>query len=291
MEIIEILKVIIFGIVEGVTEWLPISSTGHLILLDEFIRLKAGDNFLQAEKFKEMFDVVIQLGAIMAVLMLNWQKLWPFFFSKNTEDKPQKVKGIIKEDSLELWKKVLVASLPAAIIGLLLDDWLDLHFYNAITVSIMLIVYGIFFIIIENRNKFRKGRVEGLSQITYQDALYIGMFQMLALIPGTSRSGATILGALMIGLSRGVAAEFSFYLAIPVMFGASLLKIVKFLREGVGFTGEMGVFLGVGMITAFIISVFAVKFLLNYVKKRDFKVFGWYRIFLGILVLIIKGSR
>lgn len=291
MDIIEVLKVIIFGIVEGVTEWLPISSTGHLILLDEFIRLKVGDNFLQAEKFKEMFDVVIQLGAIMAVLMLNWQRLWPFFFSKNTDEKPQKVKGIIKEDSLELWKKVLVASLPAAIIGLLLDDWLDLHFYNTITVSITLIVYGIFFIMIENRNKSQKERVRGLSQITYQDALYIGMFQMLALIPGTSRSGATILGALLIGLSRGVAAEFSFYLAIPVMFGASLLKIVKYLQEGVGFTGEMGVFLGVGMITAFIISVFAVKFLLNYVKKRDFKIFGWYRIFLGILVLIIKGSR
>lgn len=291
MDIIEILKVIIFGIVEGVTEWLPISSTGHLILLDEFISLKVGDNFLQAEKFKEMFDVVIQLGAIMAVLILNWQKLWPFFFSKNKEEKPQKVKGIIKEDSLELWKKVLVASLPAAIIGLLLDDWLDLHFYNTLTVSITLIVYGIFFIMIENRNKYQKGKVEGLSQITYQEALYIGMFQMLALIPGTSRSGATILGALLIGLSRGVAAEFSFYLAIPVMFGASLLKIVKFLQEGVGFTTEMGVFLGVGMITAFIISVFAVKFLLNYVKKRDFKIFGWYRIFLGILVLIIKGSR
>ncbi|MCI8408628.1 MAG: undecaprenyl-diphosphate phosphatase [Lachnospiraceae bacterium] len=291
MEIIEILKVIIFGIVEGVTEWLPISSTGHLILLDEFVRLKVGDNFLQAEKFKEMFDVVIQLGAIMAVLMLNWQKLWPFFFSKNTDEKPQKVKGMIKEDSLELWKKVLVASLPAAIIGLLLDDWLDLHFYNTITVSITLIVYGIFFIMIENRNKTQKERVRGLSQITYQDALYIGMFQMLALIPGTSRSGATILGALLIGLSRGVAAEFSFYLAIPVMFGASLLKIVKFFQEGVGFTGEMGIFLGAGMITAFIVSVFAVKFLLNYVKKRDFKIFGWYRIFLGILVLIIKGSR
>lgn len=291
MEIIEILKVIIFGIVEGVTEWLPISSTGHLILLDEFVRLKVGDNFLQAEKFKEMFDVVIQLGAIMAVLMLNWQKLWPFFFSKNTGEKPQKVKGMIKEDSLELWKKVLVASLPAAIIGLLLDDWLDLHFYNTITVSITLIVYGIFFIMIENRNKTQKERVRGLSQITYQDALYIGMFQMLALIPGTSRSGATILGALLIGLSRGVAAEFSFYLAIPVMFGASLLKIVKFFQEGVGFTGEMGIFLGAGMITAFIVSVFAVKFLLNYVKKRDFKIFGWYRIFLGILVLIIKGSR
>lgn len=243
MDIIEILKVIIFGIVEGVTEWLPISSTGHLILLDEFISLKVGDNFLQAEKFKEMFDVVIQLGAIMAVLILNWQKLWPFFFSKNKEANSQKVKGIIKEDSLELWKKVLVASLPAAIIGLLLDDWLDLHFYNTLTVSITLIVYGIFFIMIENRNKYQKGKVEGLSQITYQEALYIGMFQMLALIPGTSRSGATILGALLIGLSRGVAAEFSFYLAIPVMFGASLLKIVKFFQEGVGFTTEMGVFL------------------------------------------------
>lgn len=288
MDIIAVLKVIIFGIVEGVTEWLPISSTGHLILLNEFIRLKVGDNFLQAEKFKEMFDVVIQLGAIMAVLMLNWQKLWPFFLSKNTEEKPQKVKGIVKEDSLQLWKKVLVASLPAAIIGLLLDDWLDLHFYNTITVSITLVVYGIFFIMIENRNKYQKERVAQLSKITYQDALYIGIFQMLALIPGTSRSGATILGALLIGLSRGVAAEFSFYLAIPVMFGASLLKIVKFFHEGMRFTTEMGVFLGVGMLSAFVISVFAIKFLLNYVKKKDFKIFGWYRIVLGVLVLIIK---
>ena len=288
MECIEILKAIIFGIVEGITEWLPISSTGHLILLEEFIQLSVGNNPIQVEKFKEMFDVVIQLGAIMAVVLLNWKKLWPFFLSKSTDIKQEKIKGIVKEDSLELWKKVLVASLPAAIIGLLLDDWLDLHFYNTITVSITLVVYGIFFIMIENRNKFRKGRVEVLSQITYQDALYIGMFQMLALIPGTSRSGATILGALLIGLSRGVAAEFSFYLAIPVMFGASLLKIVKFFHEGMRFTNEMGVFLGVGMLSAFVVSVFAIKFLLNYVKKNDFKIFGWYRIVLGVLVLIIK---
>lgn len=287
MECIEILKAIIFGIVEGITEWLPISSTGHLILLEEFIQLSVGNNPIQTEKFKEMFDVVIQLGAIMAVVLLNWKKLWPFFLSKSTDIKQEKIKGIVKEDSLELWKKVLVASLPAAIIGLLLDDWLDLHFYNTITVSITLVVYGIFFIMIENRNKYQKERVGQLSKITYQDALCIGIFQMLALIPGTSRSGATILGALLIGLSRGVAAEFSFYLAIPVMFGASLLKIVKFFHEGIRFTSEMGIFLGVGMLSAFIVSVFAVKFLLNYVKKRDFKIFGWYRIFLGILVLII----
>lgn len=289
MECIEILKAIIFGIVEGVTEWLPISSTGHLILLDEFIHLKVGDSLVQAEKFKEMFDVVIQLGAIMAVLMLNWQKLWPFFFPQKTENKLQSTRSFIREDSLNLWKKVLVASLPAAIVGLLLDDWLDFYFYNAITVSITLIVYGIFFIIIENRNKSQKGRVEALAQITYQDALYIGIFQMLALIPGTSRSGATILGALLIGLSRGVAAEFSFYLAIPVMFGASLLKIVKFFHDGMSFTNEMGIFLGVGMLSAFVVSVFAIKFLLNYVKKNDFKIFGWYRIVLGILVLIISN--
>ncbi|MDE7425054.1 MAG: undecaprenyl-diphosphate phosphatase [Lachnospiraceae bacterium] len=288
MECIEILKAIIFGIVEGITEWLPISSTGHLILLEEFIQLSVGNNPIQTEKFKEMFDVVIQLGAIMAVVLLNWKKLWPFFLSKSTDIKQEKIKGIVKEDSLELWKKVLVASLPAAIIGLLLDDWLDLHFYNTITVSITLVVYGIFFIMIENRNKYQKERVGQLSKITYQDALCIGIFQMLALIPGTSRSGATILGALLIGLSRGVAAEFSFYLAIPVMFGASLLKIVKFFHEGMRFTNEMGVFLGVGMLSAFVVSVFAIKFLLNYVKKNDFKIFGWYRIVLGVLVLIIN---
>lgn len=290
MEFIEILKAIIFGVVEGVTEWLPISSTGHLILLEEFIQLKVGNDFIQTEKFKEMFDVVIQLGAIMAVVLLNWQKLWPFFFSKTTNGRQERVRGIIKEDSLDLWKKVLVASLPAAVIGLLLDDWLDLHFYNTITVSITLIVYGIFFIMIETRNKCQKERVGQLSQITYQDALSIGVFQMLALIPGTSRSGATILGALLIGLSRSVAAEFSFYLAIPVMFGASFLKIVKFFHEGMRFTNEMGIFLGVGMISAFMVSVFAIKFLLNYVKKKDFKIFGWYRIVLGMLVLICKKS-
>lgn len=290
MDFIEIIKAIIFGVVEGVTEWLPISSTGHLILLEEFIQLKVGNDFIQTEKFKEMFDVVIQLGAIMAVVLLNWQKLWPFFFSKTTNGRQEKVRGIIKEDSLDLWKKVLVASLPAAVIGLLLDDWLDLHFYNTITVSITLIVYGIFFIMIENRNKCQNERVGQLSQITYQDALCIGIFQMLALIPGTSRSGATILGALLIGLSRSVAAEFSFYLAIPVMFGASLLKIVKFFHRGMRFTNEMGIFLGVGMISAFMVSVFAIKFLLNYVKKKDFKIFGWYRIVLGILVLICKKS-
>lgn len=287
MDIIEILKAIVFGIVEGITEWLPISSTGHLILLEEFIQLQVGNGWIQTEKFKEMFDVVIQLGAIMAVVMLNWRKLWPFFFSK-TEITEQKAEYGIKKDSLELWKKVLVASMPAAVVGLLLDDWLDLHFYNTVTVSITLIVYGILFIWIENRNRTKEQRVVKMEQITYQDALYIGMFQMLALIPGTSRSGATILGALLIGLARGVAAEFSFYLAIPVMFGASLLKIVKYFQEGMHFTNEMGIFLGTGMITAFLVSVFAIKFLLNYVKKNDFKVFGWYRIVLGIFVLLYK---
>lgn len=285
MEIAGILKAIIYGIVEGITEWLPISSTGHLILLEEFIPLQAGSDLAQTEKFKEMFDVVIQLGAILAVVWLNRQKLWPVLGAAKTGGRGKQVAW--KEESLDLWLRVFVASLPAAVVGLLLDDWLDTHFYNTITVAITLVVYGIFFIWVENWNRGKKQRVAALSQITYQDAFYIGMFQMLALIPGTSRSGATILGALLIGLSRGVAAEFSFYLAIPVMFGASLLKIIKFLHEGTPFTSRMAVFLGVGMISAFFVSVLAIRFLLNYVKKNDFKPFGWYRIALGVLVVVL----
>lgn len=287
MDIVGILKAVIFGIVEGITEWLPISSTGHLILLEEFIRLQVGNDLAQTEKFAEMFDVVIQLGAILAVVVLNWQKLWPFWSFPSIEEKRGKVRW--KEDSLNLWIRVFVASLPAAVVGLLLDDWLDMHFYNTITVSITLVVYGIFFIWVESWNRDKRQRVENLSQITYRDALYIGMFQMLALIPGTSRSGATILGALLIGLSRGVAAEFSFYLAIPVMFGASLLKIIKFFHEGILFTQEMAVLLGTGMVSAFLVSIFAIRFLLSYVKRNDFKAFGWYRIVLGIFVVICKA--
>ena len=268
MQFIEIIKVIILGIVEGITEWLPISSTGHMILVDEFIPLNAG------EAFKEMFFVVIQLGAIMAVVVLYWKKLIPFSF---------KEKLTIKNDIMTLWFKILVACVPAAIIGLLFDDKIDELFYNYQTVAITLIVYGVLFIVIENRNSNRVPKINALSQITYKTAIIIGIFQVLSLIPGTSRSGATILGAILIGTSRTVAAEFTFFLAIPVMFGASLLKIYKF---GFEFTNAELITLFTGMIVAFAVSVLAIKFLMGYIKKHDFKVFGWYRIYLGLIVVI-----
>lgn len=267
MDFINILKVILLGIVEGVTEWLPISSTGHMILLDEFIKLNV------SEEFKEMFFVVIQLGAILAVVVLFWGKIFPF--SKNE-------KYFIKKDTMILWFKIVAACLPAAIIGILFDDKIDELFYNPATVSITLIVYGILFIVIENRNKNKTPRIRKLSQVSYQTALIIGIFQVLALIPGTSRSGATILGAILIGTSRYVATEFTFFLAIPVMFGASLLKILKF---GLSFSGNEITILLVGMITAFIVSILAIKFLLGYIKKNDFKAFGYYRIVLGVIVI------
>ena len=279
MELLEILKTIILGIVEGITEWLPISSTGHLILVDEFIKLNV------TEEFKEMFDVVIQLGAILAVVMLNLNKLWPFAFTEKRKRKFD-VKGNIIMDIMTLWFKVLVASIPAGVIGILLDDWIDAHFFNATTVAITLIVYGILFIVIENYNKGRKPKVTEFAQLTYRDAFFIGAFQMLALIPGTSRSGATILGALLIGLSRYVAAEFSFYLAIPAMCGASVIKVLKYVKDGGVFNMEQTVLLAVGMVTAYVVSVLAIKFLMGYIKKNDFKVFGWYRIVLGILVIL-----
>lgn len=268
MQILELFKVIFFGIVEGITEWLPISSTGHLILLEEFIKLNASDAFM------EMFRVVIQLGAIIAVIVLYFNKLNPFSPKKPTEE---------RKDTWNLWFKVLIACIPAAVIGLLFDDKIDAMFYNYITVVITLIVYGILFIVIENRNKDQKCKCENLKDITFKLALIIGVFQVLALIPGTSRSGATIIGAIMFGASRTVAAEFTFFLAIPVMFGASLLKILKF---GLAFTTSEIIILLVGMLVAFIVSVLAIKFLMNYIKKNDFKVFGWYRIALGIVVLL-----
>jgi len=268
MQIIELIKVIFFGIVEGITEWLPISSTGHLILLEEFIKLNASDSFM------EMFRVVIQLGAIMAVIVLYFNKLNPFA-GKKTE--------VEKKDTWSLWGKVLIACVPAAIIGILFDDKIDALFYNYITVAIMLIVYGVLFIIIEKRNKQKRVKCENLKDITVKLALLIGIFQVLALIPGTSRSGATILGAILLGASRTVAAEFTFFLAIPVMFGASLLKIIKF---GLIFTTAEIIILIIGMLVAFLVSVFAIKFLMNYIKKNDFKVFGWYRIGLGLIVLL-----
>jgi len=267
MNMFDIIKSVIIGIVEGITEWLPISSTGHIILTDRLIPLDASD------AFKEMFNVVIQLGAIMAVVVLFFDKLWPFT-SKN--------QGFIKKQSISLWTKVIVAVLPAAVIGIPFDDWFTAKFHNEWVISAMLILYGILFIVVESYNKNRISKVNTLSEISYKTALLIGAFQVLSLIPGTSRSGATILGAILLGVSRTAAAEFSFYLAVPVMFGASLIKILKF---GFNITGMEFVVLAVGMITAFIVSIIAIKFLLGYVKKRDFKFFGYYRIALGLLVL------
>ena len=263
----ELLKVIVIGIIEGITEWLPISSTGHMILAEEFLSLNVSPEFL------EMFNVVIQLGAILAVVVLFFHKLWPFCSPKQ---------GLIKKDIWNLWMKVILAVLPAAIIGIPLDDWFNEHFYNYPTVAVTLILYGVLFIVIENYNKYRRPVVNDFSQLTWQLALAIGMFQVLSLIPGTSRSGSTILGAILLGTSRYIAAEFSLYLAIPVMFGASLLKLLKF---GLSFTFAEGVLLLTGMVVAFVISILAIKFLLSYIKKNDFKAFGYYRIVLGIIVL------
>ncbi len=267
---LDILIAALFGLVEGITEWLPISSTGHMILLNDLISMNV------SQKFWEMFLVVIQLGAILAVVVLFWNRLFPFGKGKTG--------GIVvKKDIFSLWGKIIVACLPAAVIGILFDSYFEALFYNKWTVAIMLILVGIVFILLENRNKNKKPTVTSTADITYKAALIIGLFQLVAAVfPGTSRSGATILGGLMIGLSRKTAADFTFFLAVPVMFGASLLKIVKF---GFGFTGLELAILLVGMAVAFVVSVIAIKFLLGYIKKHDFKVFGWYRIALGILVL------
>jgi undecaprenyl-diphosphatase len=265
---VEIIKAIILGIIEGITEWLPISSTGHMILAEEFIKINMSDEFM------EMFRVVIQLGAIMAVVVLFWNKLFPFSFKDRVH---------IKKETFSLWIKVLVATLPAALIGLPLDDKIDALFYNYITVAITLILYGVLFIIMENRNKSKTSVINSFDRLSYRAVLLIGAFQVLALIPGTSRSGATILGAIMIGCSREIAAEFSFYLAIPVMFGASLLKLVKF---GFAFSQIEIIILLVGMIVAYAVSIFAIKFLMGYIKKNDFKAFGYYRIILGLIVVL-----
>lgn len=291
MNIVEWLKVLLLGIVEGITEWLPISSTGHLILVDEFVKLQ------QSEAFMEMFNVVIQLGAILAVVVLYWDKLWPFHLKKNASGRSWFVKqadsGILKGvqtfcnnycymDKIVLWFKIVFACIPAMVIGLPFDDWMEEHFHNATVVALMLILYGIFFIIIENYNKKRTPRIDSLSELSFRDAFLIGVFQVLSLIPGTSRSGSTIIGGILIGTSREIAAEFTFFLAIPVMFGASFIKLLKF---GLAFTGTELAVLIVGMVVAFVVSIFAIKFLMGYIKKHDFKVFGWYRIILGIIVL------
>lgn len=269
ISIIEILKTILFGIVEGITEWLPISSTGHMILLNEFVKLDV------SEEFWEMFLVVIQLGAILAVVLLFWNKIFPFRF---------KEKPVVQREIFVLWFKILVACVPAAVVGLAFDDVLDALFYNPWCVSIALIVFGIAFILIENRNRKMTPKITELNDITYRTALMIGIFQLLAAVfPGTSRSGATIVGALLIGVSRTVAAEFTFFLAIPVMLGASLLKLLKF---GFSFTSGELVILAVGMVVAFAVSVAVIRFLMGYIKRHDFKVFGWYRIVLGAAVLL-----
>ena len=272
---IEILKAVLFGIVEGITEWLPVSSTGHIILLDEFIQLNASD------EFKSMFDVVIQLGAILAVIVLFFHKLNPFAPSKTAGEKKQ---------TWELWFKVIAAIIPSGVVGVLLDDWMDAHLHNGIVVSIALIVYGIAFILVERRNQGKYRRVQGrkvedVHEITYKMALLIGLFQCLSLVPGTSRSGSTILGAILIGVGRSAGAEFSFFMAIPTMLGASAIKGLKFLLTGVGITAmEIGV-LVVGCVVSFIVSLLVIKGLMDYVRRHSFSAFGVYRIVLGIIVL------
>ena len=273
---LEILKAILYGIVEGITEWLPISSTGHLILLEKLVPFAE-----TSEEFFAMFEVVIQLGAILAVVILFWNQIFPFHFGKSKET----YGCVVDKNIFVLWFKILVACVPAAVIGLLFDDVFNALFYRYEVVAIALIVFGIAFLVIENWNKGRNPKIASLSELTYQTALIIGVFQLIAAIfPGTSRSGATIVGALLIGVSRTVAAEFTFFLAIPVMFGASLLKIVKF---GFHFTSMEASILIVAMVTAFLVSLLVIKFLMGYIKKHDFKVFGWYRIILGLLVLLL----
>lgn len=273
---LEYLKVILLGFVEGITEWLPVSSTGHLILVNEFVKLNA------SEAFMEMFNVVVQLGAIMAVVVLNFHKLNPFSPKKSQKQKIH---------TIQLWMKVVFACIPAGVLGILLDDWMEEHLFNYIVVALMLIIYGVLFILVENWNKTRTPEVTKLTQLSYKTAFLIGCFQVLSLIPGTSRSGATIIGALLLGVSRYVAAEFTFFLAIPVMFGASGLKLLKFFVKGGGFVGSELALLLVGCLVAFVISIVAIKFLMGYIKKNDFKVFGYYRIVLGALVLIFFAIR
>ena len=269
LSFIEILKVVFLGIVEGITEWLPISSTGHMLLVDEFISLNASDDF------KEMFFVVIQLGAILAVVTIFWNKMWPF----QLKDKTQ---SVMKKDTWSMWFKTVVACIPGAIVTILFDDYIEAHLHTAVVISIALIFYGIAFIVIENWNKSRTPKVETLNDITYKTAFLIGMFQVLSIIPGTSRSGATIIGALLIGVSRVAAAEFTFFLAVPVMFGLSALKMIKF---GLSFTSAEFAILIIGCVVAYLVSIVVIKFLMSYIKKHDFQVFGVYRIILGIAVI------
>ncbi len=275
---IEILKTILFGIVQGVTEWLPISSTGHMILLDQFVKLDV------SAEFYSVFQVVIQLGSILAVVVIFWNQFFPF--GKKDNPNPLKPTGLlswVKEDKFYLWIKILISCVPAAVVGILFDEYFEALFYNYFCVAIALIVFGIAFIIVENKNANKKPRINSLAEITYQTALLIGVFQLIAAVfPGTSRSGATIIGALILGVSRTIAAEYTFFLAIPVMFGASLLKIVKF---GLVFTHQEIVLLSIAMLVAFVVSILVIQFLMGYIRKHNFKIFGWYRIVLGIVVL------
>ena len=274
----EVIKAIVYGIVEGITEWLPISSTGHLILLEQLIPFKE-----TSEEFFGMFDVVIQLGAILAVVVLFWKQIWPFALTKKERGDKTGLMSFVKMDIMNLWFRILVSCVPAAVIGILFDEVFEKLFYNPVSIAIALIVFGIAFIVIETMNKGKGAKIDSLSEITYQTAVWIGVFQVIAAVfPGTSRSGATILGALLIGVSRKVASEYTFFLAIPVMFGASLLKVLKF---GLEFSDMEAACLIFGCGAAFIVSYFVLQFLLDYIKKHDFKVFGWYRIVLGVLVL------
>ncbi len=282
--IIEIIKTILLGIVEGITEWLPISSTGHMILLNDILRLDVSDAFW------EMFEVVIQLGAILAVVALYFRKLWPFAAAKNIESGNTLLSlggAGLKKDAMTLWAKVIVAVLPAAIIGIPLDDWFDEHFYNSVVVAIALIVYGVLFIVVERAHRTKAFSVSAVDDISFTHALGIGAFQVLSLVPGTSRSGSTILGASMLSVSRPAAAEFSFFLAIPVMLGASLLKVLKFFSDGGSFGGREAIFLLVGCVSAFLVSLAAIRFLTDFVKKHSFGAFGIYRILLGAIVLLV----
>lgn len=276
-----LLKAALFGLVEGITEWLPVSSTGHMILLDEFVKLDV------SEDFWNLFLVVIQFGAILAVILLYWKTIWPLGIYRHRK----RTRVVWKKNTLQLWAKTIIACIPAAVVGILLDDWLDAHLYNWVVVSIMLIVVGAAFIVVENieAKKNQEPRVRSLDELSYKDALIIGLFQLVAAcLPGTSRSGATIIGGLIIGVSRTAAAEFTFVLAIPVMAGASLLKIVKYNGA---LTGDEKTILAVGMIVAFVVSMFIIRFLMNYIRRHDFKVFGWYRIALGAAVILYFTLR
>lgn len=274
MDIAELFKVVILGIVEGVTEWLPISSTGHMLLVDEFIKLK------MSQEFKDMFFVVIQLGAILAVVIMYFWKLWPFGMKDG--------RVIAKKNTWIMWAKVVIACIPASVLGILLDDWMDAHLHTPVVIAIMLIIYGIWFIIIEKRNANKQFAVNDIDSLPFNKAFGIGAFQMLSLVPGTSRSGSTIIGGLTLGVSRPTTAEFTFFLGIPIMFGASFVKIMKF---GFDFTSSELIALFVGMAVAFIVSIFVIKFMMNYIRKHDFKVFGIYRVALGVLVLAYFGIK